>query len=66
MDRDRMRLQQNIARIRRDIRLQSREMQDLIDADLDYSAAAKLLMRMQGDLVLFLEKRDRLNVKEIA
>lgn len=41
-------------------------MQDLIDADLDCSAAARLLMRMQGDPVLFLEKRDRLAAKEIA
>jgi hypothetical protein len=30
------------------------------DADLDCSACAERLMRMQADLVLFLEKRDRL------
>jgi hypothetical protein len=46
MDREIARLQQNIARIRRDIRLQSREMQALIDADIDCTDAARLLMRM--------------------
>ena len=43
MDRDLARLQQNISRIRREIRLQASEMQSLIDADL----------RMQADLMLF-------------
>ena len=66
MDRDLVRLQQNIARMRREIRLQSREMQMLIDADLDCSNAARLLMRMQSDLVLFLEKRERLLAPDTA
>ncbi len=64
MDRDLARLQQNIARLRRDIRLQSREMQMLIDADIDCSNAARLLMRVQADLVLFVEKRERLKSRE--
>ena len=51
-------LKRNIARIRRDIRLQAREMQALIDADLDCTAAARLLMHMQADLRLFLEKQE--------
>ena len=60
MDKDLARLQQNISRIHREIRLQAREMQSLIDADLDCTGAARLLMRMQADLVLFLDKRERL------
>jgi hypothetical protein len=66
MNRDQVQLQQNIARIRRDIRLQCREMQALIDADLDCSNAARLLMRMQADLMFILEKRERLHVLETA
>jgi hypothetical protein len=66
MDRDQTRLQQNIARLRRDIRLQSQEMQTLIDSDIDCTNAARLLMRMQADLVLFVEKRERLKSKETA
>ena len=66
MDRDLTRLQQNIARLRRDIRLQSREMQALIDSDIDCTNAAQLLTRMQTDLVLFIEKRERLKSKEKA
>jgi hypothetical protein len=57
MDRHLARLQQNISRIHREIRLQAREMQSLIDADLDCSGAARLLMRMQADLVLFRQTR---------
>jgi hypothetical protein len=53
-------LQHNINRLRRDLRLQAWEMPQLIDADLDCTAAAQLLMRMQADLVLFIEKRERL------
>lgn len=60
MDRDITRLKQNIAHIRRDIRLQAVELQQQIDADLDCTACAQRLMRMQADLVLFLEKRDHL------
>jgi hypothetical protein len=63
MDRDLARLKQNIARIRRDIRLEAQEMQQLIDADLDCSSSAQLLMRMQGDLRLYLEKMERLLCK---
>jgi hypothetical protein len=66
MSNDLARLLQNIARLRRDIRLQAREMQALIDADLDCTNAAWLLMRMQADLVLFIEKRERLKAKETA
>ena len=60
MDRDITRLKQHIAHIRRDIRLQAVELQQLIDADLDCTACAQRLMRMSADLVLFLEKRDHL------
>lgn len=56
MDRDLARLQQNISRIRREIRLQASEMQSLIDSDLDCRGAARLLMRMQADL----DKREQL------
>lgn len=66
MDRDIVYLQRNISQIRRDIRLQAREMQALIDADLDCSSAAHLLMRMQADLVLFVEKRERLKSPAMA
>jgi hypothetical protein len=41
-------------------------MQALIDADFDYTNAAHLLMRMQADLVSFLEKRERLISRETA
>ena len=60
MDQNLARLQQNIARMRRDIRLQAWEMQQLADANLDCTASAQLLVRMQADLKLFLETRDRL------
>lgn len=53
-------LVRNIARLRRDIRLQARELQALIDADLDCTGAARVLMHLQNDLRLFLEKRERL------
>jgi hypothetical protein len=64
MDRQLSHLQRNISRIRRDIRLQAWEMQQLIDADLDCTAAAQLLMRMQADLVLFIQKRERFMAQE--
>ncbi len=51
---------ENITRIRREIQIQSREMQALIEADIDCTNAARLLMRMQADLVLFIEKQERL------
>jgi hypothetical protein len=66
MDRDIFRLKQNIARLRRDIRLQAWELQQLIDADLDCSGCAQRLMRMQADLVLFIAKRERLRSPETA
>ena len=66
MDREIARLQRDIARIRRDIRLQSAEMQALIDADVDCTDAARRLMRMQADLVLLIEKRERLKSRESA
>jgi hypothetical protein len=56
MDKQLAQLQRNIARIA--------EMQALIDADIDCTNAARLLMRMQADLVLFLEKRERLMSRE--
>ena len=49
-DSDLTRLKQSIARIRRDIRLQACELQQLIDADLDCTACAGRLMRMQAGL----------------
>jgi hypothetical protein len=64
MDKQLAQLQRNIALIRRDIRIQGAEMQALIDADIDCTSAARLLMRMQADLVLFLEKRERLLSRE--
>ena len=53
-------LTRNIARLRRDIRLQAREMQALIDAELDCTGAARVLMHLNSDLRLFLEKREQL------
>jgi hypothetical protein len=64
MDKQVARLQRNIARIRREIRVQNAEMQSLIEADIDCTNAARLLMRMQADLLLFLEKRERLLSRE--
>jgi hypothetical protein len=66
MDREIAQLQRDIARIRRDLRLQSAEMQALIDADVDCTDAARRLMRMQADLVLLIEKRERLKSRESA
>ena len=53
-------LARNIARLKRDIRLQACEMQALIDSDLDCSGAARALMHLQNDLTLFLDKREQL------
>jgi hypothetical protein len=66
MDREIAQLQRNISRIRREIRLQAAEMQALMDADLDCSNAARLLMRLQADLVRFIEQRERLKAPETA
>ena len=60
MDRNLVLLNRNIARLRRDVRLQSSEIEQLIAADLDCTAAAQRLMRAQAHLVLFIEKRERL------
>ena len=46
--------------------LQSAEMQALIDADVDCTDAARRLMRVQADLVLLIEKRERLKSRESA
>jgi hypothetical protein len=64
MDKQLAQLQRNIARIRREMRLQNAEMQSFIEADIDCTNAARLLMRMQADLVLFLEKRELLMSRE--
>ena len=58
MDINQVMLKQNIARIRRDIGKASREMQALVDADLDCSGAARVLMHLENDLRLYLEKLD--------
>ena len=60
MDRNMVLLDRTIARLRRDVRLQIREIEQLIAADLDCTSAAQRLIRMQADLVLFVEKRERL------
>jgi hypothetical protein len=60
MDRNLVLLNRNIARLRRDVWLQSSEIEQLIAADLDCTPAAHRLMRAQADLVLFIEKRERL------
>jgi hypothetical protein len=66
MDRELAQLQRNIARIRREIRLQAARLQALIDADIDCTDVARLLMRMQADLVLFVQKRERLMSRQLA
>lgn len=55
-----------IARIRRDIRITAREMQALIDADLDCTGAARVLMHLHNDLRLYLEKQERANEQRLA
>ena len=56
MNKDVTLLKQNIARLRREIRKATRELQMLVDADLDCSGAARVIMHMENDLRLFLEK----------
>jgi len=46
MDRNLVLLNQNIARLRRDVRLQTWEIVQLIAADIDCTSAAQRLMRM--------------------
>jgi len=60
MDRKLVLLNHNIARLRRDVRLQSFEIEQLIAADVDCTSAAQRLIRAQADLVLYIEKRERL------
>ena len=60
MDHSLVLLNRTIARLRRDVRLQSSEIEQLISADRDCTSAAQRLMRTQADLVLFIEKRERL------
>ena len=62
MDRNLVLLNRNIARLRRDVRLQSSEIEQLIAADLDCTSAAQRLMRAQADLVLYIEKRERVDL----
>jgi hypothetical protein len=64
MNKELAQLMQNIVRIRREIRLQSRKMQALIEADLDFANAARLLTRLQADQVPFVEKQERLRSPE--
>ena len=52
MDSNLVLLNRNIARLRRDVRLQSFEIEQLIAIDLDCTSAAQRLMRTQADLVL--------------
>jgi hypothetical protein len=60
MDRQSAQLKQNIARIRRDIRLHCAELQSLLDSERDCTSTAQKLIRAQSDLMLFIEKQDRL------
>lgn len=60
MDRNLVLLNRNIARLRRDVRQQASQIEQLIAADLDCTPAARRLMRAQAGLVLFVEKRERL------
>jgi hypothetical protein len=60
MDRNLVLLNRNIARLRRDVRLQAFEIEQLIAADLNCTPAAQRLMWAQADLVLYIEKRERL------
>jgi hypothetical protein len=53
-------LNHTIARIRRDIRLHSRQMLAMIDRDEDCSAEAQLLMRAQTDLRLYLDRQEQM------
>ena len=53
-------LDRNINRIRRDIRIYARQMQDRIDRDEDFSTEAQALMRAGADLQLYLQRRESL------
>lgn len=43
-------LRQNIARLRRDVRIQSVHLQNIIDAERDCTIAAKMVAHTQGQL----------------
>ncbi len=43
-------LRQDIARLRRDVRIQTGHLQNLVDAELDCTIAAKMVMHTQSDL----------------
>jgi hypothetical protein len=66
MEREISLLKRNIARIRRDIRIQASEMQTLVDFDLDCSGATRVLMHLENDLRLYLDKLERLTARERA
>lgn len=51
-------LDRNINRIRRDIRICARRMQERIDRDEDCSIEAQALMRAGADLQLYLQRRE--------
>lgn len=51
-------LDRNINKIRRDIRIYARQMQDRIDRDEDCSTEAQALMRAGADLQLYLQRRE--------
>jgi hypothetical protein len=53
MDRNLVPLNRNIARLRRDVRLQAFEIELLIAADLECTPAAQRLTRGEADLVLY-------------
>lgn len=54
-------LKRNIARQRRSIRLAAWEMRQLIEADLDCTNAARLLMRLESGLRSSLEELEQAN-----
>jgi hypothetical protein len=56
MDRNLVLPTRNIARLRRDVRLQSFKIEQLIAADVDCTSATQRLMRAQADLVLYIER----------
>jgi len=49
-------LKRNIARVREEIRRQSREVQTLADAGLDFTAAARVLEHLRSRLRGYLDK----------
>ena len=66
MERELSLLKRTIARIRREIRIRMREVQTLVEADLDCTGAARILVHMNKDLRLYLEKLERLTAREQA